>query len=320
VSNHSQAPVVWLLTDNKPGHKNQLKGLGNRLRVLTGAALYWISAEEYRVPLWRALLGVAPAMDTALPKPDLIVAAGTGTHRLLLALRRLGKAKTLVLMKPAFPLGWVDGAIIPTHDEVKPANNILHTEGVINTITPLARLTSKPEALILVGGRSEHFDWDDDAILNQVSDLIARYPQWRWTITDSRRTPESTTDRLAELQSPKISVVHHTRTHDDWLSHQLAASRAVWVTPDSISMVCEAATSGVPTGLLSLNARANSRVANGVKRLTERGLIAHWADHASVMAEQAERHERLWEADRAARWVAGNYLAAFQQSGKEARQ
>ena len=83
MSNQAQAPVVWLLTDNKPGHKNQLKGLGNRLRVLTGAALYWVSADEYPVPLWRALLGVAPAMDTALPKPDLMVAAGTGTHRLL---------------------------------------------------------------------------------------------------------------------------------------------------------------------------------------------------------------------------------------------
>lgn len=317
MSNQAQAPVVWLLTDNKPGHKNQLKGLGNRLRVLMGASLYWVKASDYPVPLWRALLGVAPPMDAALPKPDLIVAAGTGTHRLLLALRRLGK--TLVLMKPAFPLSWVDAAIIPTHDEAKPTNNILQTEGVINTITPLARLTSKPESLILVGGHSEHFDWDEDAILNQVSDLIARYPQWRWTITDSRRTPETTSERLAELQSPKISVVHHTRTHDDWLSHQLAASRAVWVTPDSISMVCEAATSGVPTGLLNLNARANSRVANGVKRLAERGLIAHWADHAGVMADQAERHERLWEADRAARWVADNLLTVFRNSTKEPR-
>jgi len=319
VSNHSQAPVVWLLTDNKPGHKNQLKGLGNRLRVLTGASLYWINASDYPVPLWRAFLGVAPTMDAAFPKPDLIVAAGTGTHRLLLALRRLGKTRTLVLMKPAFPLNWVDGAIIPAHDEVKPGNSILLTEGAINTITPLARLTSKPEALILVGGPSEHFDWDGDAILSQINDLIARYPQWRWTITDSRRTPESTTERLAELQSPKISVVHHSRTHDDWLSHQLAASRAVWVTPDSISMVCEAATSGVPTGLLNLNARANSRVAKGIKRLADRGLVAHWADHASVMAEQAERHEQLWEADRAARWVAGKFLASFQKPAKEPR-
>ncbi|MBE0487076.1 ELM1/GtrOC1 family putative glycosyltransferase [Marinobacter sp.] len=316
----AQAPVIWLVTDNKPGHKNQLKGLINRLRVLTGASQYWINATEYPVPLWRALLGVAPAMDATLPGPDLIIAAGTGTHRLLLALRRYRKAKTLVLMKPGFPLGWVNGAIIPAHDGVKASRNTLLTEGVINAVTPLARLTSKPEALVLVGGPSQHYDWDDDAIASQVSDLIARYPQWRWTISDSRRTPAITSERLAELQGLKISVVQHSRTHDDWLSHQLAASRAVWVTPDSISMVCEAATSGVPTGLLNLNAHSNSRVASGVKRLAERGLVAHWADHASVMAEQAEKHDRLWEADRAARWVADNYLAAFQTPGKEARQ
>ena len=35
----SRTPVVWLLTDNKPGHRNQLKGLGNRLRVLAGASV-----------------------------------------------------------------------------------------------------------------------------------------------------------------------------------------------------------------------------------------------------------------------------------------
>src|SRR5690606_36426935 len=116
----TRAPVIWLITDNKPGHRNQLRGLSNRLRVLTGASQYWVNASEYSVPIWRALLGIAPAMDAALPRPDLIIAAGTGTHRLLLALRRLGKVKTLVLMKPAFPLGWIDGAIIPAHDGVKP--------------------------------------------------------------------------------------------------------------------------------------------------------------------------------------------------------
>lgn len=313
----AQTPVIWLITDNKPGHKNQLKGLSNRLRVLTGASQYWIDAAEYPVPVWRALLGVAPAMDATLPRPHLIIAAGSGTHRLLLALRRLGNAKTLVLMKPAFPLGWVDGAIIPAHDGVKPGRSVLLTEGVINAVTPLARLTSKPEALILVGGPSEHFDWDDDAILSQITDLIARYPQWRWTICDSRRTPATITERLAELQSLKISVVQHSRTHDDWLNHQLAASRAVWVSPDSMSMVCEAATSGVPTGLLNLPARAGSRVAGGVQRLAERGLVAHWSDHAAVMAEQSDRHERLWEADRAARWIAERWLKRFQKSNKE---
>lgn len=319
MSTETQAPVIWLITDNKPGHKNQLKGLGNRLRVLTGAAVYWVNAEDYSVPVWRALLGLAPAMDTALPPPALIIAAGTGTHRLLLALRRFRKARTVVLMKPAFPLAWVDAAIVPAHDEIKASKNILVTEGVINAVTPLARLISKPEALILAGGPSPHFDWDSDAILSQISDLIARYPHWRWSISDSRRTPETLAVRLDELQGPKITVIHHGSTHDSWLNHQLAASKAAWVTPDSVSMVCEAVTSGVPTGLLDLPARPGSRVANGVKRLAELGLVAHWSDHASVMNEQVERHARLWEADRAARWLIDRFRVSPGHTQKENR-
>lgn len=298
-----QAPIVWLITDNKPGHRNQLRGLGGRLRALTGAKLFWVNAAEYPIPLWRALLGLAPSMDPALPRPDLIVAAGSSTHRLLLALRRYGKAKTLVLMKPAFPLNWVDGAIIPAHDGIKPAGNLLVTDGVVNTITPLARLTDKRQALVLVGGPSEHFDWSDDTVVEQISDLIARYPQWQWTISDSRRTPESVARRLDELRRPGISVVHYRDTHEDWLSHQLSASRAAWVTPDSASMVFEAVTSGVATGIFDLPARPGSRVAGGIQALAERGLIAHWSDHASVMAEHKPHHPQLWEADRAARWA-----------------
>ena len=271
------------------------------------------------MPLWRALLGLAPTMDKALPQPDLIVAAGSGTHRLLLALRRYRKAKTLVLMKPAFPLNWVDGAIIPAHDDVKPSKTVLNTEGVINAITPLAELTGKPNALILVGGPSEHFDWNNDTITSQISDLIARYPRWHWTISDSRRTPEALYRRLTELQNENILVVHHSQTYDDWLKHQLATSRAVWVTPDSMSMVCEAATSGVPTGIFDLPPRAGSRVVNGISRLARLGLVAHWSDHASVMAEHRPQHPRLWEADKAARWIIERFPRLL-QSGQNKEQ
>ncbi|WP_029655274.1 mitochondrial fission ELM1 family protein [Marinobacter daepoensis] len=308
MSSNSGAPAIWLITDNKPGHQNQLRGLGNRLRVLAGAELHWIAAADYPVPTWRALLGIAPATGPALPPPALIVAAGTGTHRLLLALRRQRKARTLVLMKPGFPIRWIDGAIIPAHDGLRPARNILQTEGVINAVTPLAALTSKHEALVLVGGPSRHVEWHDDGVLAQISDLIARYPQWRWTISNSRRTPEALSERLQELQGPKISVVRHDQTHQGWLNHQLAASRAVWVTPDSLSMVCEAVTSGVPTGLLDLPLRPGSRVAAGINQFVRKGLSAQWVNHPSVMAEHLERHKRLWEADRAARWVIKHFL------------
>lgn len=300
----SRTPVVWLLKDDKPGHINQLRGLGNRLRVLAGADVRSIETRQIKVPLWRALLGIAPTFDSPGNRPDLIIAAGTRTHRLLLALRRRRNARTVVLMKPGFPLGWVNASIIPAHDK-PPADSkqVLVTEGVINAITPLATITEKPEALILVGGPSDHFQWEDDVVIGQITELMGRYQQWRWTISASRRTPGSVVSRLNELASLKVTVVDHTRTHEHWLAHQLSASRAVWVTPDSSSMVCEAITSGVPTGILALAVKPGSRVANGINRLLEKGYLASWVDHATVMTGKMSDTAQLWEADRAARWL-----------------
>ncbi|TGN38515.1 mitochondrial fission ELM1 family protein [Marinobacter confluentis] len=300
-------PVVWLLQDDRPGHISQLRGLGNRLRVLAGADISSIDATQVKVPLWRALLGVAPALDAPPNRPDLVIAAGHGTHRLLLALRRRKNAKTVVLMKPGFPLGWVTAAIIPAHDN-PPADpkNILVTEGVINAVTPLARITEKPEALILVGGPSDHFQWDDDLVVGQITELMGRYREWRWTISASRRTPDSVVSRLNEMANLKVTVVDHTRTHQNWLTHQLSASRAAWVTPDSGSMVCEAITSSVPTGIFELASKPGSRVANGINRLLEKGYVASWANHATVMAGRISDSGQLWEADRAARWLIRN--------------
>ncbi|MEQ9546780.1 MAG: mitochondrial fission ELM1 family protein [Marinobacter sp.] len=304
----TDAPVVWLLTDHKPGHRNQLKGIGNRLRVRAGAALHWINATEQRVPLWRALLGIAPAMAASLPSPALIIGAGTSTHRLLLALRRTARAKTVVLMKPSFPMRWADAVILPEHDGVTSDKRILTTQGVINSITPLARITEKPEALVLIGGPSRHFEWDDDVVFDQVSQLIADYPTWRWTISSSRRTPPRLAERLEELDSLRVSVVDPKRTHEDWLAHQLSASGAAWVTPDSMSMVCEAATSGVPTGLFHLSPKSGSRVAQGINLLVERGRVACWSDHTNVMDHSPGEKPRLWEADRATEWLIRRFL------------
>lgn len=308
ISRADKAPVIWMLTDNKAGHLNQLKGVGNRLRVLTGASLYWIDSSLTPVPLWRALLGVRPAPGLNLPHPRLIIAAGSGTHRLLLALRRLRGARTIVIMKPAFPMNWIDAAVLPEHDNVAPSDHILLTEGVINTITPLARLTDKPEGLILVGGPSRHYRWDSDLIFDQVTQLMGLYPSWRWTLSGSRRTPTELQQRFLTLAGPKVTVVDPSQTHDSWLSHTFAASRAVWVTPDSGSMVYEAVTSGIPTGLFELEAVPRSRVVRGNARLLDQGRIAGWRDHPAIMGAQRQPPKPLWEADRSARWLINTQL------------
>ncbi|WP_166258920.1 mitochondrial fission ELM1 family protein [Marinobacter salicampi] len=302
-----RTPVIWLVSDQRPGHRNQLKGLGNRLRVLSGASTHWVDATQVRTPVWRALLGVAPKLD--LPKPDLVIGAGSGTHRLLLALRHKRNVRTLVLMKPSFPLSWVDAAILPEHDQVKPGKRVLLTEGVINNIMPMAKLTTKPEALVLVGGPSKHYEWDNDLVFSQLLQLMQAYPNWRWTVSSTRRTPAELGAQLEELAGPKTTVTNPGRSHEDWLAHTLAAVRAVWVTPDSGSMVYEALTAGIPTGLFELAPKANTRIVRSVEALLSGGRAARWQDHHALMAPPGETGDSrqvvptLWEADRAARWV-----------------
>ncbi len=307
-ADNQRAPIVWLLRDQKPGHINQLRGLGSRLRTLAGADVRDIDTTQVKVSLWRALIGIPPKFLAPTPSADLIVATGHSTHRLLLSLRRKRRCRTAVLMRPGFPLVFVDAVIAPYHDGLPERPDILSTEGVLNAITPLARITDKTEALALIGGPSDHFEWDEDVIIEQLLGLMTRYPKWNWTISGSRRTPDSTQRRLEALAGLKVKVVDHTRTHEKWLSHQFSASRAVWVTPDSGSMLCEAATSGVPTGLFELRAKRKSRVARGVKRLLDQGFVAPWSDHASVMGGQQPAGKPLWEADRAARWLIDRYL------------
>lgn len=311
-----QTPVIWLLTDNKPGHRNQLKGLASRLKSRAGASFYWISAAEYPVSLWHAALGLAPHLDDTLSPPDLIIAAGTSTHRLLLALRR--KAATVVLMKPGFPRRWVNACLIPAHDNPSPGPRTLITEGVINNVAPLARVTEKKQGLVLIGGPSRHFDWNESSLADQLEALVSQNPGWQWTISGSRRTPETMQRMIAGMASPRVRVQDPKQTHEDWLAHQLAASRVVWVTPDSASMVCEAVTSGVPTGLFDLSPVNGSRVAAGITRLQSGGYAFNWAQRQQLMTDAPPGKNglteapTLWEADRAALWLTETLPRVFE--------
>ncbi|WP_336368405.1 mitochondrial fission ELM1 family protein [Marinobacter sp. C2H3] len=293
-----QGPTVWLLTDNKPGHRNQLRGLAERLEQRANARAVWVDVSQYPIGRLAALLGRPPAMD--LPRPDIIVAAGTGTHRLLLACRRRFGALCVVLMRPSFPLRWVDLAVVPAHDAPPRRTNVLVTRGVLNAVTPRTDPVSEHQALVLLGGPSKHYEWQDEAILGQLDELCRRYPDWTWTITSSRRTPEPLIQHLAAIAGGNVHYHHHDNTPPEWLPTQLARARVAWVSPDSVSMVYEAITAGASTGLFELAATGDSRVVRGLQGLIQDGMVHPWPERDAVMAGRLPVSEPLWEADRAA--------------------
>lgn len=295
--------VVWIVSDDKPGHVNQSLGLAEALGRITPTEAHVIPA----LPAWRAWLALLLKRlpGRMLPKPDLILGAGHATHVTLLAARHACGGRTVVLMKPSLPRALFDLCIIPQHDGIAANAHTLITEGALNRIRPAASRDNH-KGLMLIGGASRHFDWDSDAVQAQIKSILARAPDTHWTLTTSRRTPADFLENLPP--HPKLSVVPHTATPPDWLPDQLAQSGTVWVTPESASMVFEALTAGADVGVFDLPVNPRSRVGLAIAHLADAKRITrfvHWCAHGKLhpnLHPEGHKHP-LAEADRCADWI-----------------
>lgn len=276
----SSAYRVWRFRDGKPGHDNQTAGLIAALRERTAvevfeppcptrfsAILYWASG---RFP---------PGRD--LPAPDLLLGAGHGTHLSLLAARRARGGHSIVLMKPSLPCDWFDLCVVPEHDTVPAGENIFTTWGVINRIRPAA-VKDRSLGVFLIGGPSRHHGWQNEHMMEQVKSVVSHFPNHRWELTTSRRTPAGWLGYLREhLEPGLLRRLTLNDWHDlgpDWLPQRLALADSVWVSEDSVSMIYEALTAGAAVGLLDVPVKGKSRVARGIQTLLQSERVVRYAD------------------------------------------
>ncbi|HHW63280.1 MAG TPA: hypothetical protein GX403_04880 [Rhodocyclaceae bacterium] len=263
--------TLWLITDNKPGHRSQLQGLAQALAARTAVEAHWIDAPAGRSALWQWLAGrFAPG--ATLPNPDLILVAGHRTHLAGLAARRARGGKLIALMRPSLPLGWFDLCVIPQHDKPPARANVVATRGVLNTARPSPERAAD-KGLFLIGGPSKHHGWDTAALLAQIDAILAATPGMRWTLTTSRRTPAETEAALLALRERGVDVRPVRDTPPGWAMEQVARSAQAWVTEDSVSMVYESLTAGAATGLLEVPRLGETRITAGVAQLQQEGFV-----------------------------------------------
>ncbi|MGA7950687.1 MAG: mitochondrial fission ELM1 family protein [Thiobacillaceae bacterium] len=292
--------TIWVLTDGKRGHENQSLGLAEALARKTPARLEIFAAAGNWTHALNWLLGRFPP-GVERPRPDLILAAGHETHWALLAARRAFGGKAIVSMKPSLPLAWFDRVILPRHDALKASANLVETDGPLSRIRRVPAATPRPLNLMLIGGPSPHFAWDDAAIIRQVRELAAHEPQRRWTLSTSRRTPPDFLPALKTNQPENLTLVAHDQTGPDWLPAQLVQAQSAWVTPDSVSMIYEALTAGAGVGLFGLSDHSTS-VARSILDLARHGRVlpfARWQESPRLPEPMAEFNE----ADRVAALV-----------------
>jgi hypothetical protein len=289
--------VIWLLSDGKPGHENQTRGLAEAI-----ARLRPCQTDLITLPAggwWRRLRSLSESLREK-PRPDVILGAGHATHLPLLWLAWKFQSRAVVLMKPSLPLSWFDLCLAPEHDfPGGPPSRVVTTKGALNRV-PFQPDAQRAGGLLLVGGPSATHGWDGDAVLEQLARIMAAPAPGEWWLTTSRRTPAGMVERLRE-RLPGVAVFGHEETDREWVPRRLAAAEEVWVTEDSVSMVYEALSSGARVGLLEVpRLQASNRVLRGLQGLVDAGFVTPYATwlHAGCLAPPPHV---LREADRCAR-------------------
>jgi len=269
-----QPLVIWRLMDGKPGHENQTLGLIKaleRLAMENGMAAPQcldMQLGDFRYTLWDWLFKrFRPGF--LKPRPDFIIGAGHRTHWPMLCARRSFGGKAIALMSPSLPSCFFDLVVAPAHDGLT-GRNVIVTQGVLNAMQP-AEVKRAGYTLVLVGGVSKHFAWNDAQVMAQLNEIMARHPQVR--ITDSRRTPAALRAELAARWP--VTYQPWEQCPPGWLASELAVAENAWVTEDSVSMIYEALTAGCAVGLVGLDTggKTEGRLVRGIRKLEQDGLV-----------------------------------------------
>lgn len=304
--------VVWRIHDQKPGHANQTRGLVEALATMTNIECFDVAAPTgRRCWLWCLQSKFPPGQQ--LPRPDIIVGAGHGTHWAVLAARRAAGGRAIILMKPSLPARLFDLCIVPEHDSVRLGKNVIHTRGVLNAIAPCAS-HQRERGLILIGGPSANSGWNHDAIISQIIVSALQQASVEWTLTTSRRTPPDFTQLLSAECPENLTIVPHEQTGPGWVGHALARAAQVWVSEESVSMVYEALTSGAAVGLFAVPDNRAGRVARGMAELVRTGWVTRFDDW-DRQGPLPSPPEQLHEARRCAELICARYqLPRFKAS------
>jgi len=299
--------TIWILSDGKAGHLSQTRGLAAALQARIPAIIREVDLSnkgflEKLEVVWRQKAEIRCRRSEGVGEPAFIIAAGHGLHvPLLFAGLLFRKAKTVLCMKPSLPMRWFDFCVVPRHDLkpvllAHPPAHVIPTVGALHGIHPHPE-RPKMNTLILIGGPSKEYGWDEAKLLEQLSAVSCwqlpedggqpssprlRRPEKteerteaQFLLTTSRRTPADFVDTV-RLACPQIEVVPVEETPRGWVAEKLASSRAVWVTRDSVSMIYEALGCGAPVGLISmplLKQGKMTRVMRGIQLLEQEGWV-----------------------------------------------
>lgn len=285
---------IVVLSDGKPGHAKQSQALSQLMqtipeqyarpgmeypaetvevqfqsiwhrRLFPWVAFFLLPWAQGRLSFLKFFLSVETFQKIENLSADFFISAGTSLVPLNLCLAEESQAKSVVLMKPAFPfnLKRYDLAVIPRHDQgLMPKG----TRRMLLALSPADREDNRKAAEVLrrdiadpekvktavfLGGKTRNYCLTSEEIKVLFSQLeLSAQQSGGYLVTTSRRTPDEICFRLKEdyraqrMPSCQLLVLACEDKRPEVVPGMMGLAEVLIVAEDSISMISEAVLSG----------------------------------------------------------------------------
>lgn len=255
--------TVWIVSDGKAGHEAQCLGVAAALgtepviKRVTPKGICKLAAPWG--PVAPSERFGQPGSQFAPPWPTIALATGRTTIPYLRALKRHAglQTMTVILMDPRTRLSSAELIWVPQHDELRGPNVIAtltaphvysraRIDALRASLPPEIANLPRPRFAVLIGGPNAAYRYpldDIERLKASITSLVASGAGVM--VTTSRRTPSELTQALSAATAHKNCLFWNGQgknLYPEFLAH----ADAFIVTADSVSMTCEAVSTGQP--------------------------------------------------------------------------
>ncbi|MDC3313621.1 mitochondrial fission ELM1 family protein [Gammaproteobacteria bacterium] len=280
--------ILWI-SDGKKGHEKQVEILLNEISKTENIN---IQKEIIQLSKFSQLLELVIYSTCLLfgnvflsknkflaykkNQTEVVIGAGSSIHiRMLLIKSYLSinntSIKAISILTPNLYKNHFDIICSPMHDIKKlPKNNkVIYFEGSLAKVS--SSEVDESLGFIGIGGINKHYIFDQDSIMLQIEFLLGLYPQKKWFLFTTRRTPNEMIHRVNKVASENNNLII---AHDNYDAIIEKASIKV-VTQDSVNMVYESLSTKGQTFLFNMKYIKVNKIVNQIGLLLKNKQVGY---------------------------------------------
>jgi len=281
--------TCWTITNEFPGMKSQVMGLAESIGFPTLHKTCnrrwpwgWLSLSLGN-PLQQLTADSEPLSP---PWPDLVISCGRRSAPLALAIKKQSHGKTFCvhIQDPLVNRQAFDLIIAPEHDNLQ-GSNVTSTKGALHKVTSQKLIDGarehgklfegfrRPFSTVLLGGSTNRYQMPREAMDDLIQKILSirEKTQGSVLVTPSFRTPFQDVLRGALQNEPRIFLADLEKINPYF--GMLGIADYIFVTDDSVNMVCEACVTGKPVYILPLLGHGESKPKKFMQGLVEKGVV-----------------------------------------------